>query len=107
MAMLTVIVRNTQWKRWPVLRLVVIILLAIGTACTATLWFKQGDDAGNGDLLSNFLNSLWVMPTLTLVWTIVIILTHVNGDMAKEPLLYSWQKLKQYNTKFSVRKSKE
>ncbi|OAQ57472.1 hypothetical protein VFPPC_17170 [Pochonia chlamydosporia 170] len=76
MIMLTIVARTTQFKLWPILRLIIIFLLAIGTSLVATLWFNE-------ERVDYFLNSPWVMPTITLVWVTIAILTHINGQGIK------------------------
>lgn len=76
MIMLTIVARTTQFKLWPILRLIIIFLLAISTSLVATLWFNE-------DRVDTFLNSPWVMPTITLVWVTIAILTHINGQGIK------------------------
>lgn len=83
MSLLTIIVRRTAWKKWPVVRLCVIVFFAVATACTASLWFANKSPGGDEDKnspLGTFLESAWVMPTLTLVWTFILIITHINGN---------------------------
>lgn len=76
MIMLTIIARTTQFKLWPIVRLIIIFLLAIGTSLVATLWF-------NTDKVDTFLSTAWVLPTITLVWVTIAILTHINGQGIK------------------------
>ncbi|KAJ6447087.1 sulfate permease [Purpureocillium lavendulum] len=76
MAVLTMIVKKTPYTAWPIIRLVLVFLLAIGTGLVATMWFNQ-------DLLLEFLWSTWVLPTITFVWSAVLVLTHLNGQAIK------------------------
>ncbi|OAQ58443.1 low temperature requirement A [Pochonia chlamydosporia 170] len=76
MIMLTIIARTTPFKVWPIVRLIIIFLLAIGTGLVATLWYNAGR-------LDTFLSSAWVMPIITLVWVVIAILTHINGQGIK------------------------
>jgi hypothetical protein len=76
MTMLTIVARTTQFKLWPIIRLIIIFLLAIGTSLVATLWYSE-------DNMDNFLITPWVMPTITFVWVAIAILTHINGQGIK------------------------
>lgn len=76
MVVLTVLARTTPLKRWPVVRLVIILLLALGIGLTATLFFNEM-------AIFTLLESPWVMPPITLAWTVALILTHVNGEGVK------------------------
>lgn len=76
MVILCLLARTTPLRVWPTIRLVVIFLLALGLGLTATLWF-------NIDRSVEFLQTFWVMPTVTFVWTIVLIITHINGEGIK------------------------
>ncbi|KAK2612293.1 hypothetical protein QQS21_001719 [Conoideocrella luteorostrata] len=76
MAILTVIARATPHTIWPTIRLLIVFLLSLGTGLVSILWFSD-------DNLDNFLYSPWVMPTITLVWVVILILTHINGEGMK------------------------
>lgn len=73
MILLAVVVRTTPFKAWPVTRLAIVFLLALGTSLTAMLFFNPAE-------AFNFLLTLWVLPAITFVWALVLVLTHVNGD---------------------------
>ncbi|RDA83517.1 hypothetical protein CP532_4151 [Ophiocordyceps camponoti-leonardi (nom. inval.)] len=73
MAVLAVIARGTPIKTWPLIRLCIIILVAVGTALTSLLW-------SNNDASQRFLQSPWVLPTITFVWLFILIITHINGE---------------------------
>lgn len=73
MVLLAVVARVTPWKPWPVIRTIVIFLLALGMALVALLRL-------NDDRLSAFLTTPWLLPTLCLAWAAVLVLTHVPHD---------------------------
>ncbi|RCI12674.1 hypothetical protein L249_0878 [Ophiocordyceps polyrhachis-furcata BCC 54312] len=73
MILLAVLARTTQLKTWPVTRLAIICCLALGTSLTSILFFHR-------DRVFTFLLSPWVLPTIALVWTATITLTHINGE---------------------------
>ncbi|RDA94223.1 hypothetical protein CP533_0626, partial [Ophiocordyceps camponoti-saundersi (nom. inval.)] len=73
MAVLAVIARGTPVKTWPKIRLCIIFLVALGTALTSLLWY-------NNDASQRFLQSPWVLPTITFVWLFILIITHINGE---------------------------
>ncbi|POR37941.1 Uncharacterized protein TPAR_01861 [Tolypocladium paradoxum] len=76
MIMLTLVARTTPLKSWPIIRLVIIFLLALGMSLTALLWFDI-------NRCNEFLRTPWVLPTITLVWTIVLVITHINREGIK------------------------
>lgn len=61
-------------KLWPVARLVIVLLLGVGTALVATMWYNE-------ELLGTYLlNTQWPLPTISIVWAVILILTHINGQ---------------------------
>ncbi|PHH70531.1 hypothetical protein CDD80_5951 [Ophiocordyceps camponoti-rufipedis] len=72
MIALAILARTTPFKTWPIIRLAIISGLALGTGMTSILFF-------NHDRVFKFLLSPWVLPTLAFVWTVTIILTHINA----------------------------
>lgn len=61
---------------WAILRLVLVVMLAFGTSLTAILFF-------NKDKRDEFLEKPWVSPTIALVWTTIVVLTHIHGGGIK------------------------
>ncbi|KAM4060367.1 hypothetical protein HRG_002063 [Hirsutella rhossiliensis] len=76
MIILTLLVRGLPRKAWPKIRIVVIVLLALGTGLTALF-------ASNRDLESAPPLTPWLLPMITLMWCVVLIVTHVNGEGVK------------------------
>ncbi|PNY28639.1 Uncharacterized protein TCAP_01435 [Tolypocladium capitatum] len=76
MVVLSLVARTRPLRIWPIIRLVIISLLALGMGLTATLWF-------NVEGCYEFLQTAWVLPTITFVWTIVLVLIHINGEGVK------------------------
>ncbi|UNI13482.1 hypothetical protein JDV02_000225 [Purpureocillium takamizusanense] len=76
MAILTIIVKMTPYTAWQITRLALVFLLALGTGLVALLWFDE-------DKVLNFLLSTWVLPLITIVWSVILILTHLNGQGIK------------------------
>ncbi|KJZ72127.1 hypothetical protein HIM_08500 [Hirsutella minnesotensis 3608] len=73
MILLAVIARTTKLKPWPIIRLIIIFFLALGTSLTALLFYSP-------EKAFSFLLTLWVLPVITFVWAIVLVITHINGD---------------------------
>ncbi|KAJ6436392.1 low temperature requirement A [Purpureocillium lavendulum] len=73
MAVLAIVSRTTHLKIWPITRFAIILLLALGTGLVSVIWFS-------GDTLQMFLASTWVIPTITFVWAIILIATHINSE---------------------------
>ncbi|RDA83178.1 hypothetical protein CP532_6452 [Ophiocordyceps camponoti-leonardi (nom. inval.)] len=76
MALLAIAARTAPYKPWQLLRFVIVFLLAIGVGLVSVLWYDK-------ERVVQFLNTAWVLPAITLVWTAVMILTHVNGEGVK------------------------
>ncbi|KAM4066432.1 Low temperature requirement A [Hirsutella rhossiliensis] len=72
MMFLAIIARTTPLKPWPIIRLTIIFLLALGTSLTALLFYSP-------QKAFDFLQTLWVLPVITFVWAIVLVVTHING----------------------------
>lgn len=72
MTFLTIISRIHPWTPWPIIRIVINFLLAIGVGLVALLYY-------NSDRALNYLFSPWVLPTIALVWAIVLVLTHIHN----------------------------
>ncbi|KAH0523048.1 hypothetical protein TsFJ059_008102 [Trichoderma semiorbis] len=79
MVLLSIIARVTPWKPWPVIRSIIYLLLALGMGLVALLNL-------NDDKLSAFLNTPWLLPTLCIAWTVVLLLTHIHHDI---PLFFN------------------
>lgn len=58
-------------RGWSMLRQLIVLALALGTALTSTLWFSSVN-------VFNWLLTPWVLPTLAFVWLAVVIVTHIN-----------------------------
>lgn len=83
MCLLAIAARTTPWKAWPIVRLVILILIAFGTGLVSLLWFSKPthpDVSDEGDLCLAFLYSPWVLPTLTFVYSAVLVITHIGGQ---------------------------
>ncbi|KHN95761.1 uncharacterized protein MAM_06373 [Metarhizium album ARSEF 1941] len=72
MTLLTIVSRMTPWTPWPVVRATVYLLLALGLALLTAV--RVDEDATDG-----FLFSPWLLPTICLVWLVVLLLTHSHS----------------------------
>ncbi|KAL7905093.1 hypothetical protein GGI35DRAFT_489308 [Trichoderma velutinum] len=79
MVLLSIIARVTPWKPWPVIRTIVYFLLALGMGLVALLNLNE-------DKLSAYLNTPWLLPTLCIAWTVVLLLTHIHHNI---PLFFN------------------
>ncbi|KAL6792179.1 hypothetical protein GGI42DRAFT_364747 [Trichoderma sp. SZMC 28013] len=79
MVILSIIARVTPWKPWPVIRSIIYMLLALGMGLVALLNLSE-------DKLSAFLYTPWLLPTLCIAWTVVLLLTHIHHDI---PLFFN------------------
>jgi hypothetical protein len=73
MTILAVVARVTPWKPWPVIRTILILLLALGMGLVALLRLNE-------DSLDTYLNTAWLLPTLCIAWGVVLVLTHIRHD---------------------------
>ncbi|KAG6018978.1 hypothetical protein E4U40_007550 [Claviceps sp. LM458 group G5] len=109
MVALSIVARMTRWKPWPIIRLVILVLLAIGTGLVSLLWFsgptteEAQNDSDVVDRCLQYLGTPWVLLTIFVVYTIVLILTHIGDVVAKDPTrpsdtLGSQEKKPSYNS---------
>lgn len=73
LTLLTVVSRASSLAAWPIAQLIIISLLGVGTALVSVLCFNDGR-------LFGFLLSPLVMPTITLVWALILVVTHIRAD---------------------------
>ncbi|KAG6003171.1 hypothetical protein E4U21_002285 [Claviceps maximensis] len=91
MAALSIVARMTPWKPWPIIRLVILVLLALGTGLVSILWYDKPtpqEEENNDHAMDRCLQYLatpWVLITIAIVYTIVLILTHIGDVIAKDP----------------------
>ncbi|KAG5915615.1 hypothetical protein E4U42_007965 [Claviceps africana] len=89
MAVLSIVARRTPWKPWPIIRLVILVLLAIGTGLVSLLWFDGPPSDGpqdappRTDRCLEYLATPWVLLTIFIVYTVVLILTHIGDAIAR------------------------
>ncbi|EHK16258.1 uncharacterized protein TRIVIDRAFT_164235, partial [Trichoderma virens Gv29-8] len=79
MVLLSIVARVTPWKPWPVIRSIVYFLLALGMGLVALLNLNE-------DKLDTYLSTPWLLPTLCIAWTVVLLLTHIHHDI---PLFFN------------------
>lgn len=72
MTLLTVITHVAPWRPWSVIRTVIMFLLSLGLGCVSTIYY-------NANHKFNYLNSPWLLPTITLAWLIVLVLAHAHN----------------------------
>ncbi|KAG5982854.1 hypothetical protein E4U55_001261 [Claviceps digitariae] len=73
LSLLTLTSRVFSLTTWAIAQLVMISILAIGTALVSILWLSEKG-------LIAFLLSPWVMPTITLVWVLILVVIHIHAD---------------------------
>ncbi|KAM3532035.1 hypothetical protein NHJ13051_000411 [Beauveria bassiana] len=75
-------------KGWGMIRQIIIFCLALGTGLATIVWF-------NSQLVFDWLQTPWVMPTLCFVWMAIVILTHVNiGGVKLNSSHFKWRSRK-------------
>ncbi|KAM0344253.1 hypothetical protein ACHAPU_007779 [Fusarium lateritium] len=72
MVTLAIISRTRPWSKWAIIRHTIFTLLGVGTSLVACLRYNE-------EKAANFQVSAWMLPTITLVWVIVLVLTHVRN----------------------------
>lgn len=86
MAILSIISRTSRWKPWPIIRLIILVILALGTGLVSILWFSSPPEAEEAfdtdpqDPLFHYLQTPWVLLTIFVVYTIVLVITHIGGN---------------------------
>ncbi|KJZ76427.1 hypothetical protein HIM_04156 [Hirsutella minnesotensis 3608] len=83
MTTLAIIARTRPFTIWPIVRFATFIFLAIGTGLTALLWYDEAK-------VADFIQSPWVLPTITFVWFVVLIMTHLNGRSSWQVNADAW-----------------
>ncbi|KAG5921727.1 hypothetical protein E4U53_003767 [Claviceps sorghi] len=89
MSALSIVARRTPWKPWPIIRLVILVLLAIGTGLVSLLWFDgppsdgPEDDSTETDRCLQYLATPWVLLTIFIVYTVALVLTHIGDAIAR------------------------
>ncbi|KAM3546840.1 hypothetical protein ARSEF1564_000153 [Beauveria bassiana] len=75
-------------KGWGMIRQIIIFCLALGTGLATIVWF-------NSQLVFDWLQTPWVMPTLCFVWMAIVILTHINiGGVKLNSSHFKWRSRK-------------
>ncbi|CAH0023770.1 unnamed protein product [Clonostachys rhizophaga] len=95
MVLLTIVARTRRYTAWQIARLIIVSALGLGVGLTATLWF-------NDDRFEDFLGRSWVLPTVTIVWAVILIITHINGRGAQRCASY-FEKRFQHSQVFMAR----
>ena len=72
MTVFTILSQVHPWTPWHIIRTVFFILLGIGTGLVSILYYHTNE-------VNSLLLGPWVLPTLTLVWFTVLVLTHINN----------------------------
>lgn len=72
MTLLTITTHIAPWRPWSIIRTVIMVLISIGLGCVSTLYY-------NFSHKQNYLNSPWLVPTITLGWLLVLVLAHAHN----------------------------
>jgi hypothetical protein len=78
MVTLSIISRTRPWSKWAITRHTIFALLGMGTSLVACLRYNQ-------EQANKFQVSAWMLPTITLVWVVVLVMTHIRNP---PPLLF-------------------
>ncbi|KAM0225389.1 hypothetical protein ACHAPA_000753 [Fusarium lateritium] len=90
MVTLSVISRTRPWSKWAIIRHSIFALLGVGTSLVACLRYNE-------EQATEFQVSAWMLPTITLVWVVVLVITHIRNP---PPLFFKgsqsfWSKKKE------------
>ncbi|RKL49340.1 hypothetical protein BFJ72_g799 [Fusarium proliferatum] len=72
MVSLAVISRTKPWSKWAITRHVIFTLLGLGTSLVALIRYSATRSA-------EYQQSSWMLPTITIVWLVVLVLTHIRN----------------------------
>ncbi|KAM5343971.1 hypothetical protein ACJ41O_012508 [Fusarium nematophilum] len=72
MVVLTIVSRRNKWSRWGIIRTSLLILIGIATALVSLLYLNPTEAA-------RFQGSPWLLPVICIIWTIVLVLTHIRN----------------------------
>lgn len=72
MTLLTIVSRITPWKPWHLIRTIINFVLAIALGLVSLLYYQPAR-------ADKYLFSPWVLPTITMVWIIILVLTHIRN----------------------------
>ncbi|KAH7119344.1 hypothetical protein EDB81DRAFT_891824 [Dactylonectria macrodidyma] len=72
MTILTIVARTKPWRKWSIVRTGIFFALGLGLSLVSTLHFNQTKDY-------NYKNSPWLLPTICLVWVLVLVITHIRN----------------------------
>jgi cell division protein FtsW (lipid II flippase) len=72
MVTLSIISRTRPWSKWAIIRHAIFTLLGVGTSLVACLRYNE-------EQATKFQLSAWMLPTITLVWVVVLVMTHIRN----------------------------
>ncbi|KAF4335948.1 bacterial low temperature requirement a [Fusarium beomiforme] len=72
MVALAIISRTKPWSKWAVTRHIIFTLLGLGTSLVALIRYSETRSA-------EYQQSSWMIPTITIVWLVVLVLTHIRN----------------------------
>ncbi|RKL05111.1 hypothetical protein BFJ71_g3350 [Fusarium oxysporum] len=72
MVALAVISRTKPWSKWAITRHIIFILLGLGTSLVALIRYSETRS-------TEYQQSSWMLPTITIVWLVVLVLTHIRN----------------------------
>ncbi|KAH7160951.1 hypothetical protein EDB81DRAFT_332783 [Dactylonectria macrodidyma] len=72
MTLLTIVARTKSWSKWGIFRTGIFLALGVGLSLVSTIHFNQ-------TAAYNYKNSPWLLPTICLVWFLVLAITHIRN----------------------------
>lgn len=72
MTVLTIVARTKPWGLWGIIRTALYFALGLGLSLVSLLHYNQTD-------ANNYKDSPWLLPTICLVWFVVLAITHIRN----------------------------
>ncbi|KAL4722598.1 hypothetical protein ACLX1H_010479 [Fusarium chlamydosporum] len=72
MVALAAMSRTNRWSKWAITRHIIFVLLGVGTSLVAIVKYNQ-------ERAERYQTSGWMIPAITLVWVVVLVLTHIRN----------------------------
>lgn len=72
MTLLTIATHIAPWRPWSIIRTIIMVLISIGLGSVSAIYY-------NNSHKQNYLNSPWLVPTITLGWLMVLVLAHAHN----------------------------
>ncbi|KAK7427441.1 hypothetical protein QQZ08_006047 [Neonectria magnoliae] len=72
MTVLTIVARTKPWRKWSIVRTGLFLGFGLGMSLVSLLYYNKTRS-------NNYKNSPWLLPTICLVWVLVLAITHIRN----------------------------